>query len=80
MTETLIYCMVPYYGWEEPEMENQVVKNIKTEWKWMITKAVKDNGFDYCIMNENNRHEFDDNYECYHCGASYDYVVGVCND
>ena len=44
-------------------MENQNIKNIKTEWKWMITKAVKENGFDYCIMNESNRHEFDDNYE-----------------
>ena len=46
----------------------------------MITKAVNEHGFDYCIMNENHRHQFDDNYECYHCGASYDYVVGVCND
>jgi hypothetical protein len=55
----------------------QNIEKIKTEWIWMIRESVREYGFQYCMMNENNRHEFDDNYQCYHCGADYDYVVEV---
>jgi len=63
---------------EEPKMVNQNIKNENgiTEWTWMIKRAVDLHGFDYCITNDNNRHEFDEDYVCAHCGASYDYLVG----
>ena len=57
-------------------MSNQEIENVIKEWNWIIKKSVYENGFDYCIMNENNRHEFDDNFICYHCSASYDFMVG----
>ena len=46
------------------------------EWNWMIKRAVDLYGFDYCITNDTNRHDFDEDYVCGHCGASYDYLVG----
>jgi len=63
---------------EELKMVNQNIKNENgiTEWTWMIKRAVDLHGFDYCITNDNNRHEFDEDYVCAHCGASYDYLVG----